>query len=160
MGNLIRSKVNLCDFFDVLNLFLNFSQFFAHNNFIVIFKKINSLDSLFLSDSTGVDFSHSLPEILSFISMKDLIFEIRPIIFWLRLTINCNDNPFKYLISLWFSIFNINFCKYFSIYFGCNLYSFLPFCKISLFIYLNLFFVLTFFVTGLNISFVNPDFAL
>lgn len=95
---------------------------------------------------------------MTFISMENLIFEIGPIILWFWFTINSYDNPFKYFVSFRFTIIDFYFSKSFGINFGSNLNSFLPFGKIFFLIELNLFFILTFFVTIFNISLINTNF--
>lgn len=160
LGKFVTSQERLCHFSDVFNLRLNLFQLFAQDYLIVIFKKINSLHFLFLSGSTGINFSHSFSEILSFISMENLILEVWPIILCLWFTINCDNNPFKNLMSLGFSIINVHFFESLGINSRSILYSFFPFSEILLFVCLDLFFVLIFFIAALKISFINTYFAL
>lgn len=159
LGKIITSQERLCHFSDVFNLCLDFFQLFAHDYLIIVFKEINSLHLLFLSGSTGINFSHSFPEVLSFISMKNLIFEVWPIILWLWFAVNCDNDPFKNFMSLRFSIVNVNFFEVLGIDARGVLYSFLPFSDVFFFVCLDLFFVFILFIAVFKISFVNTNFA-
>lgn len=130
MSNLITNKKNLSNSFDILDLFLYFSQFLTQNYLIVITQEINSFNFLLLPGSTGINLSHSFSKILTFISMENLILEIGPVILRLWFTINCYNNPFEYLMSFWFTIIDFYLFKSFCINFGSNLNSFLPLSKI------------------------------
>lgn len=146
---------NLGDFFYLFNLLANLSQLLAGIYYSVSLQKIFCLNSLFLSGTACIDFSHPLSEVGPFISNEDLISEVRPIEFIVGLSVNCNDYPLKDLIGLWFSVLNLNFWEGIGINFGSNLNSFFPFCKIFFFIGFNLFSIFIFFIIIFKLALIK-----
>lgn len=138
LGNLTTINEYLCNGFNLLNLSMNFFELFAYNNIRIGLEEIGSLYFLLFFGITSVDFPKSRLEVLSLISFKNLLLEIRPVILWLWFSINGDDDPFKNLISFWFPVIDVYFGQSFGINFGSQVNSFLPFSGVDFLVDLDL----------------------
>lgn len=135
----------------------DFLQFFACRDLTISLDEVNGFYSLLLLCVTGIDFAQTFSEILTFVSDKDLIFEIRPVEFGLRFVINGNNDPLEDFVGFGLSVFDLYFGKSIGIDFGSDLDSFFPLGKIFFFVVFDLFAILIFLVTIFKFTFIDLD---
>lgn len=135
----------------------DFLQFFACRDLTISLDEVNGFYSLLLLCVTGIDFAQTFSEILTFVSDKDLIFEIRPVEFGLRFVINGNNDPLEDFVGFGLSVFDFYFSKSIGIDFGSDLDSFFPLGKIFFFVVFDLFAILIFLVTIFKFTFIDLD---
>ena len=89
--NLVTVEENFSYVSYLLNLFCSLFELFSNNNFFESLQKLFCFYFLLLPCTTSVNFTQSLSEVFSFVSLKDLFLKVGPIKFSVRLTINGNN---------------------------------------------------------------------
>ena len=160
LWNLVTDQVNLCYLSDLFDLSCRLFQLLTWNYILECYDKVFGLYFLLLSGITCINLAQSLSEVSALLSFKNFLLKIGPIEFSIRFTINCNNDPFEDVISLWFSVLDIDFGENFSINLWGNLDSFFPFSEILFLIDFDLFFILIFFVVIFEFSFIDFDLSI